>query len=86
MPFDKKLACLTNYQERRSFPWALVSYKEAKNCSKTEVQFLVSMKHYCLVVYACRMGRMCNKWASNRGTVTEEKKGISADCLGCAGL
>ena len=25
MPFDKKLACLTNYQERRSFPWPLVS-------------------------------------------------------------
>ena len=24
MPFDKKLACLTNYQERRSFPWPLV--------------------------------------------------------------
>ena len=21
MPFDKKLACLSNYQERRSFPW-----------------------------------------------------------------
>ena len=26
MPFDKKLACLTNYQERRSFPWPLVYY------------------------------------------------------------
>ena len=25
MPFDKKLACLANYQERRSFPWPLVS-------------------------------------------------------------
>ena len=24
MPFDKKLACLTNFQERRSFPWPLV--------------------------------------------------------------
>ena len=24
MSFDKKLACLTNYQERRSFPWPLV--------------------------------------------------------------
>ena len=24
MPFDKKLTCLTNYQERRSFPWSLV--------------------------------------------------------------
>ena len=28
MPFDKKLACRTNYQERRSFPWPLVIYKE----------------------------------------------------------
>ena len=27
MPLDKKLACLTNYQERRSFPWPLVLYK-----------------------------------------------------------
>ena len=26
MPFDKKLECLTNYQERRSFPWPLVVY------------------------------------------------------------
>ena len=26
MPFDKKLACLTNHQERRSFPWPLVTY------------------------------------------------------------
>ena len=26
MPFDKKLACLTNYQERRSFPWHLVFF------------------------------------------------------------
>ena len=25
MPFDKKLACLANYQERRSFPWPLVT-------------------------------------------------------------
>ena len=25
MPFDKKFACVTNYQERRSFPWSLVS-------------------------------------------------------------
>lgn len=24
LPFDKKLACFTNYQERRSFPWPLV--------------------------------------------------------------
>ena len=24
MSFDKKLACLTNYQERQSFPWPLV--------------------------------------------------------------
>ena len=24
MPFDKKLTCLTNYQERRSFPWSLL--------------------------------------------------------------
>ena len=35
--------------------------------------------------YACRMGRMCNKWASNRGTVTEEKKGISADAYAMLG-
>ena len=27
MPFDKKLACLTNHQERRSFPWPLVTNK-----------------------------------------------------------
>ena len=26
MPFDKKLACLPNYQERQSFPWPLVFY------------------------------------------------------------
>ena len=26
MPFDKKLACLANYQERRSFPWPLVVF------------------------------------------------------------
>ena len=26
LPFDKKFACLTNYQERRSFPWPLVLY------------------------------------------------------------
>ena len=26
MPFDKKIACLTNYQERQSFPWPLVNY------------------------------------------------------------
>ena len=30
MPFDKKLACLTNYQERRSFPWPLVYIYTAK--------------------------------------------------------
>ena len=24
MPFDKKIPCLTNYQEKRSFPWPLV--------------------------------------------------------------
>ena len=30
MPFDKKLACLTNYKERRSFPWPLVTYISAK--------------------------------------------------------
>ena len=27
MPFDKKLACLTNYQERQRFPWPLVIIK-----------------------------------------------------------
>ena len=25
LPFDKKLACLANYQERRRFPWPLVN-------------------------------------------------------------
>ena len=31
MPFDKKLACLANYQERRSFPWPLVQYISCLN-------------------------------------------------------
>ena len=26
VPFDKKLACITNYQEKQSFPWPLVLY------------------------------------------------------------
>ena len=29
MLFDKKTACLTNYQERRNFPWPLVAYNPA---------------------------------------------------------
>ena len=27
VPFDKKLACITNYREKQSFQWPLVSYK-----------------------------------------------------------
>ena len=35
MPFDKKLACLTNYQERRSFPWPLVDVYVGESFAKS---------------------------------------------------
>ena len=59
MPFDKKLACLANYQERRSFPWPLVSHNSTKFTKNTknkntynEFSFLMHLIIKCYVFLA----------------------------------
>ena len=55
LPFDKKLSCLTNDQERRSFPWPLVNNKGESKWLKPS--FIVSAKnlHKALVVFLSAM-------------------------------
>ena len=45
MPFDKKLACLTNHQERRSFPWPLVQYTVSTAPNLFDKSFIAASFH-----------------------------------------
>ena len=55
MPFDTKLACHTNYQERRSFPWPLVLHNfrnaaaNTMSCEKVTKENYVSSQTWCPV-------------------------------------